>query len=827
MTPERWGAIKQVFQATLDVEPELRGEYLAKACGGDTSLKREVEALIVASGEAGEFIEAPAVDASLRNMVEEPAHQRIGPYELMEVVGEGGMGSVYRAVRDDGEFRMQVAVKLIKRGMDTDLLVRRFRAERQILAHLHHPNIARLLDGGVTDDGRPYFVMEFIEGTPIHVYVNERELHTFDRLRLFLRVCSAVHYAHQNLIVHRDIKASNILVTEDSAPKLLDFGIAKLLDRTAPGAMTEPTVAAAQMLTPDYASPEQIRGHAITTVSDVYSLGVLLYEILTGRRPFQLSGIPAFEMMRMLETTVPARPSAIVRDRKLQDLDNVVFKAMHLDPERRYASAEQLADDIRLYLARRPVSARRDTIGYRFSKFVNRHRTAVFAGGFAGLALIAGGGSTVWQAAVASAERDSARKRYHDVRELANSFLFDIDNALISLPGSMRVRELVVKRVLQQLDTLAKDTESTEAKRDGLLQRELAAAYERMGDVQGRPTASNLGDSAGALASYRKALAILNAIEQGGSRDVELDRARAGALIKISDVLAVTGDHKAALEYDQRALELRKALLAADPHNKQARQDVANAYHEIAGSLSLLGDWKGVLEYRRLAYAILGELYSADANNGGTRRAYALAAKRLGRILVKIGDVPTALGYYDKALALEQLELKQNPTDAPARLSLSFTLMDIGAAHYETTNYRAALENYGKAEAIRRVLSEADPKDARTASAFSTSHLRIGQTLLKTGATSEAIAAFRSALTIRVGLATIDPANAGARGEVGEAYASLGDAHIAVRNCKEATGWYQRALQIFSDLRDKSKLPAAFAGEPDRMRQQIAACAPK
>ena len=291
MDPETWQQLKSLFNAALEQAPEKRAAFLATACHGDNELRTRVEGLIASHEQAGPFLVSPAlVDVGVVTETPEPAAekegrvgQHIGPYQIVREIGHGGMGTVYLANRADQTFDKQVALKLIKRGMDSDAIIKRFVIERQILANLDHPNIARLIDGGTTEDGLPYFVLEYIEGTTITRYCDQHRLNTSERLKLFRQVCTAVQFAHQNLIVHRDLKPSNIIVTADGTPKLLDFGIAKLLS-AAPAVETTATIG--RVLTPEYASPEELRGLAVTTSSDVYSLGVVLYELLSGHRPF-------------------------------------------------------------------------------------------------------------------------------------------------------------------------------------------------------------------------------------------------------------------------------------------------------------------------------------------------------------------------------------------------------------------------------------------------------------------------------------------------------------------------------------------------------------
>ncbi|MGI9088910.1 MAG: protein kinase domain-containing protein [Chthoniobacterales bacterium] len=437
---EDWPRIKEIFEAVADLAPAERIAFWEQQSAGDESLRREVESLLAADAQADGFIENPATAIPrhlLEKLAEEPFVARIfGAYRTIREIGRGGLGTVYLAARADDSYQKEVAIKLLRRGLDTEDILQRFRNERQILARLEHPHIARLIDGGTSEDGLPYFVMEYVEGAPLNAYCNSKNLTTNERLQLFRTVCAAVTYAHQHLVIHRDLKPSNILVTGDGEVKLLDFGIAKLLGADEEAAFR--TMTEQRVMTPDYASPEQVRGEAITTASDVYSLGVVLYELLTGAKPYRLTSPSAKELESAITDQEPERPSGVVTDippsafrnpHSLRgDLDNIVLMALRKEPARRYASVGQFSEDIRRHLGSLPVIAHRDTIAYRSKKFISRNKVGVAAAALLLLAILAGLSVSLWQARVAARERDQARRKTAQAEQL-NNFLQSILSA--------------------------------------------------------------------------------------------------------------------------------------------------------------------------------------------------------------------------------------------------------------------------------------------------------------------------------------------------------------------------------------------------------------
>jgi serine/threonine protein kinase/tetratricopeptide (TPR) repeat protein len=427
---EKWDQVKEIFSQALERQPEERSTFLRQACAGDDSLRAEIESLLSSFDGASNFLEEfPAADllsAQSQLLTEKMAGKRIGAYRILREIGQGGMAVVYLGERDDQNYRKQVAIKMVKPGIDTEQILNRFRNERQTLATLDHSNIVKLLDGGSSEDGSPYLVMEHVEGPPIDQYCDENKLSIDERLRLFREVCSAVQYAHEKLVIHRDLKPSNILIASGGVPRLLDFGIAKLLN---PDCSQTPLVTRTDWrpMTPEYASPEQIRGQTVSTATDVYSLGVLFFELLSGHRPFHSVGQSLLEMERIVCETDPEKPSVVIhrteqkisrdggpptaitpesvsRQRGLQpaelqrclrgDLDTIAMKALRKEPERRYASVAEFSEDVRRYLTGMPVRARKSTVAYRSGRFLQRHKESL-AAALVMLALVAA--VAIWQ----------------------------------------------------------------------------------------------------------------------------------------------------------------------------------------------------------------------------------------------------------------------------------------------------------------------------------------------------------------------------------------------------------------------------------------------
>lgn len=850
MTPENWQHVKALFHEALELASDQRAIFLSEACANDATLREQVESLIRSHEEAGDFINEPAfIDSDAEWLAaDEPdalTGQRIGHYEIMREVGRGGMGTVYLAARADELFDKQVAIKVIKRGMDTEFVLRRFTRERQVLASLDHPNIAKLLDGGVTEDGLPYFVMEYIEGTPINEYCDAHKLSVIERLRLFRLVCAAVTYAHQNLIVHRDLKPSNILVTRNGTPKLLDFGIAKLLNPELPTETADHTATALRLMTPEYASPEQVRGEAITTASDVYSLGVLLYELLTGHRPYRLRRRVREEVVKAVCEQEPERPSAAVsrveefpsiavneapimltpervattrdtqperlRRRLVGDLDNIILKAMRKEPARRYASAEQLSEDIRRHLEGLPVTALPDTFAYRSSKFIQRHKAVVIAAALVLLTLIAGTAATAWQAHRTNVERARAERRFKDVRQLANSFLFEFHDSIKDLQGATPARKLVVTRALEYLHSLAQ-----EASNDSSLQRELATAYVRVGDVQGNSLVSNIGDPAGALESFRKSLTIRQALAAQRPTDAIAQRELAESYARVG-VLAPAQE---GLEMYRQALAILEPLAANDPANAPLRRELAMTYENIAQLLGNpfdvnVGDTTGALQYYRKALAIREELFARDPRMEGLRSELFDSYHYVAVMLFEEGLFDEALQYQRTAQPVLEEVIANDPTNAEARRNLAVGEGSVCKTLEAMGRFAEALESCDKAFKPSQLLSAADPQNAFVLRQNVSGYNQVGALLAKTGNIAKALDYHRRAIDVSLKLLALDPTYADTRMRLANSYEGLGNALLLNNDLSEAAQNCHKALAIREEL---------SAANPDdaRFRRQLA-----
>jgi len=846
MDADRWRRLEELFDKVLDCPLNDRKAFIDRACADDPTLKTEVTRLLALHEEAPDsFLNIPALqmaggitvkdagaiplESNERNPDREPKWL-IGSYELIREIGRGGMGAVYLARRADDQYQKQVAIKVLRAGLENDDIIRRFRNERQILAGLDHPNIAHFLEGGATADGKPYYVMENIAGRPIDDYCDDRRLPVVERLKLFLDVCAAVQYAHQRLIIHRDIKPSNILVTDDGVVKLLDFGIAKLLDPELMDQTVE-TRTHERLLTPEYASPEQIRGQQVTTATDVYSLGVVLYQLLCGRRPYRFDRRSWEEIEHIVCRQEPVRPSEALaefatakyagentqtiasetsghshgepveslRDRLANDLDNIVMMALRKEPERRYGSVEQLSEDIRRYLEGRPIIARPNTIRYRAGKFIRRNKAAVAATALVIATLIGAAVVTGVQAQIARRERDKAERRFNQVRNLANAVVFKYHDAVEHLAGSTPVRQMMVKDALEYLDNL-----SQESGNDLSLLQELAEAYEKVGRVQGNPTQNSLGDYAGGLATQKRALTIRESLVQADPKSETFRRALSRSYLLVSQLTIYTGQTQEALDYLQKARVLLEKLTAENPSNFSARSNLGTTYTLIGSVRQSLNDLPGALEYFRKSLGQAEADASANPNDAERRRDLFVSHVYVGDAFYSMNNLTEAVSHQRKALEIAEALAAADLNNAQRQRDVGVALQRLASSQERAGDYRGALDNYRKVETMNDKAAAADPSNALPKRDQVVSHLKIGRTLAALGETDSALVHLRKMASMAESLGT-DPSNTEASSDLATAHHQIGETLAKRGEWREALQSYRKSLAVNEALFAKDK----------------------
>lgn len=799
MTPEEWRRIKAVAAEAWGRPQADREAVLSAACASDMALRAAVEQLLDDADAASGLFERPLVE-EFPSLVPAgiAAGARVGTYRVVREIGRGGMGSVYLAERDDGEFTQRVAIKFVG-GVASEALLRRFRDERQILATLAHPHIARLLDGGTTAGGLPYLVMEYVDGVPIDQYCQDHRVPLDGRLEIFRKVCSAVQYAHQRLVVHRDIKASNILVLPDGTPKLLDFGIAKIVESSREAALQQTLVRA---LTPESASPEQVRGDVITIAADIYALGALLYRLLTGVGPYGADAPSPAELLRRVCETTPAPPSAAGRAPGIagtwsRDLDLIVLKALRKEPERRYGSAEQFAGDVQRLREGRPVVAAPDSRTYRLRRFWGRHRLATVATAAAVVAVLGGAAAAVYQSRVADLERTRAERRFADVRRLANSLLFEFHDAIADLPGALEARRLVVRRAAEYLDGLA-----AEAAGDPGLQRELAEANARLADILGGGGVANLGNLPEAEARYRAALSLREALAAhpaASSADVD---ELAGMHVRYSRLLLVTGDFEGA------ETAARAALSAVNRTTDVHQGRLATAHHQLGFVLARRGNTSDALG--ALAEATrLAEAQAALAPNDERESA------RLARIAADFGEQLAVAGRHDDASphlrnAQQRLEtlLATEPDNARYRHTLLLALAAEAQSLSTQRRYPEAIDAFRRTVELAAQMRAEDPGDANHALTLAMNRYGLATSLVYSGNVAAGLPELERAIAEGEEIVRRAPNNGFAINQLGAMRLELGETWLNHgQRPREGCHMIATGLRDWQGLADKGHLP--------------------
>ena len=793
MNREAWERVKEIFAAACELPGAARPAFLTEACAGDPALRREVDSLLAAYSGIGEsFLEEPAADGVLaligQRETEEWIGRRIGAYRVLAELGSGGMGTVFLAARADAEFERQVAIKVIRRGLDRTEIVSRFRQERQILAGLDHPNIARLLDGGATEEGLPYLVMEAVEGVPIDRYCAEASLDLPGKLRLFLKICAAVQYAHRNLIVHRDLKPSNILVTREGEPKLLDFGIAKFLE---PGPTEGLTISGERLLTPDYASPEQVLGEPITTSSDVYSLGVLLYQILCGRPPYRVAGRTAQELERVVCEEEPSPPSRTLhrgddteklRERLQGDLDNIVLKALAKEPARRYTSVEHLSEDLDRYLTGRPVLARSGGWWYRSGKLLRRHRLRAAAAAAVLLSVILGIAGIVWQARAARVQRDLAVRA-------ANSMIYELAEGLSQMSGPTESRLGLLTRAAAILDQAQKSSaDPSLARLQADSNRVLAQTYLLLGDLP--------------RAEARARLAERRARRLAGRPAASLDdrSALASILILAADVRGAQGDPRGASSRYDEAIALFEAIRRNPAASPRMRLATALALSRKGDRLFTEGDVAGARKLYERGLGIVQALAPESDREPKIGELHATTLERLGDVLDAQGDDPAACRRYLESLALRRRAARRAPGDPSVTQRLALTLQLAGWCAEIERRIDDARARYQESIDMERRLLAADPANQDLATDLIGGLGQMGNALLSAGRAPEAVGWYREAVDLSRKLLDGQPQSVAVVAQAAALEQLLGSALVATGRLDEGGRHLDAAATLGSRL---------------------------
>ena len=764
MTPERFQELRRAFEKLLELGPAERERSLDEIAARDAGCGAELRRLLAEHARATGLLDRSPAEILTRR------ERQIGPYLLEREIGSGGMGVVYEASRADRSFQRRVAIKILRRDLSSKLFLSRFDRERHILARLEHPHIAAIFDGGETPESDPYFVMELVDGIPITRYAETHGLTVAQRLDLFLQVCNAVQYAHRNLTVHRDLKPSNILVTAAGAVKLLDFGVAKLIETEAGGAEGAATEA---LLTPAYTSPEQIRREPASTSGDIFQLGILLYELLAGRHPFQKPGSLPHQVMRAICEDDPPPPSAVAAKdaRRLRgELDAIVLTALRKEPSWRYASVEQMAGDVACYRSGWPVKARGSSAAYRLKKFARRQWLPLGAAGLLLVSLAGGMLATAYQAhradlarasadrARAQAERQRAlaetaqrtaveertlaedrsreaqfergreQERYREVRALASSLLFDLYDGVRDLAGSSTARKLIVTKAQQQLALLA-----GESGNDIGLERDLAACYERMGELRVDPRQPNKNDAAAALEDYRHAVGLRRKIAGLANATVNDRGDLALSMAKLGDGQFLAGDAKSAMQSYQAAWDLARTVSNAAPGNAALGRSLGRVDEHYCSGLLASGNASGAVEACRGAVATLGELARTLPDDIEVARIMATAEISYANSL-RLSHKPAESAAPAKSalVTLGRLE-SLAPSNAEYRRLASSAETLIADSLAAGGDHAGSLAAFQRAVRSMEVALEIDPSDLRPPLRLAVTLLNLGRNLSANG----------------------------------------------------------------------------------------------
>lgn len=789
---ERWRRVEELFYRALECSPEERSTRLAEWCAGDGELREEVNSLLAGVAAADQAAaHAVASKPPAAPEVDPWIGRTIGHFRLERLIARGGMGAVYFGRRITGDFAQEIAFKLASSRLTSPWLRQRFLLERQTLASLHHPNIARLLDGGLTAEGEPFLVMEYVEGQQLDVYCDHTVASVADIVRLLLELCDAVSFVHRNLIIHRDLKPANVLVTPEGRVKLLDFGAAKLLNPD-PHLGADATQPGLRALTPQYASPEAIAGDTTTAASDVYSLGVILYRLLAGRLPYNFEGLSSAGMVQTALETRPVPPHAAVKERATGsagdtglaadpalrrkqirgDLDAIVLKTLNADPKDRYPSVDELAADLRSFLEHRPVGAREASLAYRTAMFARRHALGVGAAAAIVIAIAVGVAATAWEARVARSEEHRAVEGFRITHHLANLLLFNFYDEVKQLQGSTGTQRRLVSQALTYLDSLSK-----EARGDLDVQLDLVEAYTKMGAVLGDPYEENLGDAASARVSLEKAVQLAESAEKLRPQDPLVIRRLSAARRNLADVHFSTGDTALAIKYSSAAAHSFEELAMRPGASVTDVQEAASTFDS------------------------LGDLYGMHGS-------------------ASLGDLASALDSYRHALTLEQRALVLAPGNVRSLRGLAIHQMKIANCHSDTQPVVAAQEYQEALASLGRLPAEARQALPTVRLASVLNH-KLGDVYVELGRVKEAIPYFESSHRLYASGAARDPEDVRVRFDITTVDYDLGQAREKTADRVGARRDYTEAAQILEAILRRDPANIVWLGHRSEVMYRI------
>lgn len=812
VSQEYFNRLDSLFHQALGTPAgDDRETFLKISCGGDPALMEDIRHLLERDSTMPQTAHSAA------------PLPRFGPYQARELIGRGGMGAVYLATREDGEVSLRVAVKVISSPLWSSVLEDRFRRERQILAQMHHPSIATFLDGGVSEDGLPFLVMEYVDGEPIDRYCDSRRLSIRQRLELFLEVCAAVSFAHQQLVVHRDIKPGNVLTTGSGEPKLLDFGLARSLESATPQS-DNPTL----FLTPLYSSPEVLRGRPAAVTDDVYSLGVLLYELLSGKRPFASTGSTAAEIIESVLSSEPRRASEIadpegavaiaeargettntLRRSLTGDLDAIALRAVSKSLTDRYPSVMELAEDVRSYLAGQPVRAAAGGSFYRARKFAVRHKGSVIAALLVILSIAVGMVAVLFEAREAHLQRAAAERRFQEARQLARYMMFELQASIQKLPGSTPIKADMVRHSLEYLDRLA-----DEKSNDDALRVDIAEGYSELADVLGNPLRPNLGEAVEARRIYQKAADILQPVIARDPRNTRARRSMARAQLMLGMSLTFYRQWDQGRELVETSARSLSQLAREWPRDFEILKQAAAAQESLAvtisqrdgyttgGNSTAVADLLQSIRYAEAALLVKPRDIEATSQLASSFNRLAL--------LTQTQDRPAAASYFKQALSTLDSLPPGERSNPPVRSRRASFLLASGWNLGSAGDFEHGLAEIDEARATMEKLREEDPQNRIYPQALASIYRNLGVIHDYAGHTAEALSAYRTAISIYEKMLAANPGSSYYRTSLADLQANSALLSVKLGHRAEALRFARAGVPV---LKQTALKPDASAAE--------------